>query len=215
MHRTLRRPRRTLLAAACAVPVVLTALGPSAPPAEAAVRLTLDQLLRTLADTGLRESALRQAVQAMARNASRLRNPRFLTLIDLGRHSSQPRLFLIDIETGKYETLLVAHGRGSDRDHDGYAESFSNRIGSRMSSLGAYVTADTYYGRHGLSLRLVGLNPTNDKAMERAIVMHGADYVAPGRDRMGRSWGCPAIERRHVARLLPKLANGSFLYITK
>jgi hypothetical protein len=215
LHRYLRHPRRTLLATACAVSVALTALGPAAPSANAAVRLTVDQLLRTLSDTGLRESALRQALRAMARNASRIRNPRFLTLIDLGRHSSRPRLFLIDLETGHYEALLVAHGRGSDRDHDGYAEAFSNMVGSRMSSLGAYVTANTYHGQHGLSLRLVGLNATNDRAMERAIVMHGADYVAPGRDRMGRSWGCPAIERRHVKRLLPKLANGSFLYITK
>ncbi len=203
------------MAVALAASIALVNLGPGSPTADAAVRLTVDQLLRSLSDTGLRESALRAALQSMAQHAPKIRKQRFLTLIDLGRHSSKPRLFLIDLETGKYESLLVAHGRGSDRDHDGYAEAFSNRVGSRMSSLGAYVTADTYYGQHGLSLRLVGLSATNDKAMERAIVMHGADYVAPGRKQLGRSWGCPAIERRHVKRLLPMLANGSFLYITK
>ena len=146
-------------------------------------------------------------------DAGRIDRLRYLTVIDLAEHSSEPRMFVFDTRTGKQESLLVAHGRGSDPDHDGYAEVFSNTVNSRMSSLGAYVTGGTYFGKHGLSLRLDGLDRTNSRARERAIVMHGADYVSPGRDQLGRSWGCPAIDRRLVKRVLPKLAGGTFLYI--
>ena len=69
-------------------------------------------------------------------------------------------------------------------------------MGSKMTSLGTYVTAETYYGKHGLSLRLDGLDKENSRARERAIVIHGADYVTPDRTKMGRSWGCPALERK-------------------
>ncbi len=84
-----------------------------------------------------------------------------------------------------------------------------------MTSLGSYLTRDVYYGKHGMSLRLIGLDASNDRALKRAIVMHGADYVASDLAKLGRSWGCPAIQRRHVARLLPKLAGGAFLFITR
>ncbi len=168
-----------------------------------------------LLERGLRAQILDQAVAAYRMARPRIGNTRYVAIIDYGIHSSKPRLFLVDTERGTQEALLVSHGRGSDPDHDGWADRFSNVEGSKMSSLGAYLTRNLYYGKHGMSLRLVGLEASNDRALERAIVMHGADYVAPGLAKMGRSWGCPAIQRRHVPRLLPKLAGGAFLYIAR
>jgi hypothetical protein len=168
-----------------------------------------------LIEKGLRAETLEKARNAYLAAGDRVGNTRIVAIIDYGMHSSKPRLFLIDTEHGTQEALLVSHGRGSDPDHDGWADRFSNVEGSKMSSLGAYLTRNVYYGKHGMSLRLVGLDASNDRALERAIVMHGADYVAPGLAKMGRSWGCPAIQRRHVARLLPKLAGGAFLYIAR
>lgn len=162
---------------------------------------------------GVRREALQAALKAYESRKNQIKQPRFLTLIDYAVHSSKPRMFVIDMVTGKMKKLLVAHGKGSDPDHDGYATSFSNKPGSLASSIGAFITANTYHGKHGLSLRLVGLDPTNNAALARAIVMHGADYVRPGRG-IGRSWGCPSIERRHAKTLIPQLAGGSFLYIT-
>ncbi len=168
-----------------------------------------------LLEKGLRVETLEKARNAYLAAGDRVRNTRIVSIIDYGMHSSKPRLFLIDVEHGTQEALLVSHGRGSDPDHDGWADRFSNVEGSKMTSLGSYLTRDVYYGKHGMSLRLIGLDASNDRALKRAIVMHGADYVASDLAKLGRSWGCPAIQRRHVARLLPKLAGGAFLFITR
>jgi len=109
---------------------------------------------------------------------------------------------------------LVAHGRNSG---EGTARHFSNVEGSKMSSLGLYQTADTYYGNNGYSLRLRGLDAGfNDRALDRAIVMHGAPYVseaiAAHLGRLGRSWGCPAV-RTEVARgVIDTLKGGALLF---
>lgn len=153
-----------------------------------------------------------EALLARERHDAHVANTRYLTIIDYRRPSNEPRLYLIDFETGSAEALLVAHGQGSDPDHDGVADAFSNLPGSRMSSLGAFVTGDTYYGRHGLSLRLHGLEPDNDNAFARAIVIHGADYVSPSRTVLGRSWGCPALETAVADRVINTIAEGTFVY---
>ena len=168
-----------------------------------------------LAAAGIRRGALDEAFRSLDAHAGDVSQPRFLTLIDFSRRSTSPRMHVIDLETGAHESLLVAHGKGSDPDHDGFADRFSNVVGSEMSSVGAYRTGEIYYGENGLSLRLVGLDPSNDKAVERAIVMHGADYVSPYRPVLGRSQGCPAIEPKHVSRVLPMLSGGTFLYIAR
>lgn len=136
-----------------------------------------------------------------------------LAIIDYSLPSHRPRLFLIDAETGESEAFLVAHGRGSDPDFDGQATHFSNIAHSKMSSLGAYATGQRYRGIHGLSLKLTGLDATNDRAQERAIVIHGAAYVAPGREVLGRSWGCPTIETRYIKTIIDRLKGGALLYI--
>lgn len=195
-----------------AVALALTLL-PFAPPSAAPSGFRWNPTV--LEKEGLRSEILTRAIAAWRKSADRIHNPRYLTIIDFGLHSSKRRLFFIDTKTGAHEALLVAHGLGSDPNHDGWARRFSNVEGSKMSSVGAYVTGEIYYGKHGMSLRLDGLETTNDRARERAIVMHGAVYVAPDRKVLGRSWGCPAIAEKHVPRLLPKLAGGSFLYIAR
>ncbi|MEM6534146.1 MAG: murein L,D-transpeptidase catalytic domain family protein [Pseudomonadota bacterium] len=136
----------------------------------------------------------------------------YMVVIDYRLPSSSARFFLVDLQDRTAEAFLVAHGRGSDPDFDGMAQHFSNIPNSKMTSLGRFVTGETYYGRHGLSLRMHGLDPSNDKAEARAIVIHGADYVSPGRAVLGRSWGCPALERKVAEKLIPDIAGGVFIY---
>jgi hypothetical protein len=123
-------------------------------------------------------------------------DPSTLTVIDYSKPSTEKRLWVFDLRSRAlvYEEL-VAHGRGSG---DNLATAFSNSPQSHQSSLGLFETADTYSGKNGYSLRLKGLDAGfNDKALERAIVMHGAPYVSEqavkSLGRLGRSWGCPAL----------------------
>ena len=166
---------------------------------------------QTAADA-LGETLLAEALRAKADAASEIRNDRYFSVIDYRAPSSVARYFLIDTKNMSAEAFLVAHGKGSDPDHDGMADRFSNIEGSKMTSLGAFVTGKTYYGMHGLSLKLKGLSPQNDLAEQRLIVIHGADYVSPDRSLLGRSWGCPALERDVATRVIPLIKGGSFLY---
>ncbi|NJD31035.1 MAG: murein L,D-transpeptidase catalytic domain family protein [Gammaproteobacteria bacterium] len=138
-----------------------------------------------------------------------------LAVIDYSLPSTQPRLWVFDVDKGRLLFQeLVAHGRNTG---EKFAEHFSNLEGSRMSSLGLFQTADTYYGNNGYSLRLRGLDAGfNDNALSRAIVMHGAAYVsetiASRLGRLGRSWGCPAV-RQEVARMvIDTLKDGALLF---
>ncbi len=138
-----------------------------------------------------------------------------LAVIDYSLPSTQPRLWVFDVDKGRLLFQeLVAHGRNTG---EKFAERFSNAEGSKMSSLGLFQTADTYYGNNGYSLRLRGLDAGfNDNALSRAIVMHGAPYVsetiASRLGRLGRSWGCPAV-RQEVARIvIDTLKDGALLF---
>lgn len=162
---------------------------------------------------GVRPELLEAARAAASAHAGMVKNRSIIAVIDYGLPSKRPRLFLIDPQSGQTESYLVAHGRGSDPDFDGIATRFSNEADSKTSSLGAYVTGTPYFGAHGLSLKLVGLDPTNSRAEARAIVLHGADYVAQDRTVLGRSWGCPAVEMRHVRRLIERLKGGALLFV--
>ncbi len=159
------------------------------------------------------DALLQEALIAQADAQSEIGNDRYLSVIDYRAPSNVPRYFLIDTSDMTAEAFLVSHGRGSDPDYDGIADRFSNIEGSKMSSLGAFVTGKTYYGAHGLSLKLKGLSPQNDLAEQRLIVVHGADYVNADRAVLGRSWGCPALERTVAERLIPLIKGGSFLYV--
>ncbi|HUC82766.1 MAG TPA: murein L,D-transpeptidase catalytic domain family protein [Flavisolibacter sp.] len=144
-----------------------------------------------------------------------LENEDLVAIADFSQSSSKKRLYVIDTRNYRvvYNTY-VAHGKNSGLN---YAERFSNTPESLQSSLGFYLTKQTYTGKHGLSLRLDGLEQGfNDKAMERAIVMHGAEYIGPNRsgaDYMGRSFGCPAVPQAESKAIINTLKNGTCLFI--
>lgn len=140
-------------------------------------------------------------------------------IADFTEPSSTPRFYIHDIASGRSRALLVAHGRGSDPDHSGWVERFSNSPGSAASSAGAYVTGDAYYGRHGVSRRLIGLDPENSNAEARAIVIHAAPYVNPQiireRGKLGRSEGCFAFDASDLNYVLGSLGPGRMIYADK
>jgi hypothetical protein len=145
-------------------------------------------------------------------NLAAIGNPRYLSVIDYTRHANEKRFFIVDMKTGAVETFLVAHGRGSDPDHTGYAGFFSNQEGSLATSLGFFLTGATYIGENGYSLVLYGKSESNSNAFTRYIVIHGASYVDPANVPLGRSWGCPAVELGVRDRLIDMLKGGSVIY---
>lgn len=152
------------------------------------------------------------AMTFFLKHKDKIKNQQVIGIIDFTQKSNTKRLYLLNLKTGTVERLLVAHGKNSDTDHDGYATKFSNIEGSLMSSLGAYLTAETYSGKYGLSLRLDGLESSNSLARKRAVVMHSADYVSPKRSVLGRSYGCPAIEPAARTKTINLIKNGALLY---
>jgi hypothetical protein len=134
-----------------------------------------------------------------------------LTVADFSQSSRSKRLFILDVADHKViMQTYVAHGRNSGEE---YANSFSNSVDSHKSSLGFYVTRNTYRGEHGLSLKLDGLDEGfNDNAAARAIVVHGANYI--GSDALkGRSWGCPAVASKLSKKVIQTIKDGSVLFI--
>lgn len=168
---------------------------------------------KILASSNVPQKALENAFDFYNKNQATIRNKRYMTIFDIGQHSGQRRLYLIDLNTGDVKSMHVAHGSGSDKNHDGIATEFSNVSGSNMSSLGFMLTAETYVGKHGESLRLDGLEARNSKVRSRAIVVHSASYVNPSLSKMGRSQGCPAVALANITDLLTKIKNGSLYYI--
>ncbi|MEO6041295.1 MAG: murein L,D-transpeptidase catalytic domain family protein [Croceibacterium sp.] len=143
-----------------------------------------------------------------------------IALVDFALPSSEPRLHLVDLASGQIErSWLVAHGRGSDPTGTGMVQQFSNEPGSFASCNGAFLTADRYSGEHGSSQRLIGLDPTNNNALGRAIVIHGAAYVDPAlvasQGRIGRSQGCFAVAPDEVAAVMDALGPGRLIYAGK
>jgi hypothetical protein len=143
-------------------------------------------------------------------------NNSIISIVDFSQPSSSKRLYIIDLKN--YKVLFntwVAHGRNSGRE---MASSFSNRESSYMSSPGFYITSDTYRGKHGYSLKLEGVEKgINDKAYERAIVMHGAAYVNPSlissQGYIGRSLGCPAVPEQMATPIINTIKDGTCLFI--
>lgn len=158
--------------------------------------------------------AFLQAVEGYYKIENRRRD--VLTLIDFSRPSTAKRLFVFDMKQRKVLfSSVVSHGRNSG---DTYATSFSNEYGSYKSSLGFYLTESTYQGKNGYSLILNGLERgINDRARERAIVMHGAAYADPsvlaGGGRLGRSLGCPAVPQKLSRPIIDAIKGGSVMYI--
>ena len=146
----------------------------------------------------------------------KLENQAVIAIVDFSQPSNKKRLYVLDMEN--YKVLfntLVAHGKNSGRE---WATYFSNQLSSYKSSPGFYITGQTYSGIHGYSLKLTGIeNGINDKALQRAIVMHGADYVnesfIASRGYIGRSQGCPAVPVKEAKSIINTIKNGACLYI--
>jgi len=139
----------------------------------------------------------------------------FVTVIDYSLPSTERRLWVVDIEQKKvlYNTH-VAHGSGSGSNA---AKFFSDKPGSRKTCLGVFKTGKTYQGKHGISLELHGLEKgINGNALRRRVVMHGANYVNESfikiHGRLGRSWGCPALEMRVVRPIIQTIKEGSLVF---
>ena len=175
--------------------------------------------LGLLTAAGLRDELATAALVAAdsAWTAGLARRP-VLAIIDFGRPSDHDRLWLVDLDQGAVRARwMVAHGRASGGPDPLDAVRFSNRRHSNQSSLGLFAGAEVYWGRHGRSLRLDGLEPgLNDRARERAIVVHGAVYARPEHvadwGYLGRSFGCPAIDDREAPALVDALRDGGLLF---
>ncbi|HVG17396.1 MAG TPA: murein L,D-transpeptidase catalytic domain family protein [Chitinophagaceae bacterium] len=144
-----------------------------------------------------------------------VRNDQYLTIVDMSQSSRSKRLYIIDVKNQRLaQNTYVSHGKNSGLDR---AERFSNVPESEQSSLGFYVTKNTYSGKHGLSLKLSGVERGfNDNAEARAIVVHGAEYVNEARANsayMGRSQGCPAVPQAQAKKIISLIKDGSALFI--
>ncbi len=137
-------------------------------------------------------------------------------IADYGVHSAQERFYFVNLEREEVTTSHVSHGAGSDPEHDGWLNHYSNVEGSNATSRGAYVTWEWYQGRYGTSVRLGGLDQTNDAALRRYIVMHRAAYAEPSHlarwGRMGRSNGCFVFGTEQFRYALLNLSGGRLLY---
>lgn len=159
--------------------------------------------------------ALETAVLYFHANKAKFKNQNVMSILDFSQKSTQKRWYFIDMKTGAVWNVHVSHGKGSDSNHDGFAEKFSNVEGSNASSVGFYKTAETYQGSNGYSLRLDGLSTTNSNARSRAIVVHGANYVQDSNVIQGRSWGCPAVSQANRDKVINLIKGGSLLYAFK
>lgn len=183
--------------------------GPSSPGLYDSLRLNI---------LGLSRKAYELALEGMENllACGRIENGDLISIVDFSRPSDQKRLFVIDLQKRKLLfNTYVAHGQGSGTL---YAKCFSNKPSSFQSSLGFYETSDTYYGKHGYSMKLEGLEKgINHLAEQRAIVMHAAPYVNENYIRSkgfpGRSQGCPALPEKINKPIIEKIKNGTCLFI--
>jgi hypothetical protein len=140
-------------------------------------------------------------------------------IVDFSKPSSDPRFHVVNLASGDVESYRVCHGRGSDPNHSGWLERFSNDFGSYATSNGTYVTTDYYDGKYGLSLRVRGLDWSNSNAEARAIVIHNAWYaeddMIPLHGQLGRSEGCFAMSRKNQYEVMRRLAGGRMIYADK
>lgn len=167
-------------------------------------------------DRLIRPDLLEQAIGALHTHAAHANSER-LVVVDYSLHSSKKRLFIVNLDTGLVNAFRTTHGRGSDKDHDGYLDKFSDIPGSGASPEGAFLTAEEYHGRHGRSLRLDGLDETNANARRRAIVIHAADYAEPGMidryGKLGRSLGCIVFSRADLDAFMILVPQGTLIFV--
>jgi hypothetical protein len=187
----------------------LAALASAVPPVFGATRVA----------HSVSDELLARALGALERHRARITLRDYIGIADFSRPSAVLRFHVMEVATGRVTSHWVAHGRGSDPDHTGWLERFSNEPHSEATSSGAYATDDIYNGHHGRTLRLQGLEASNSHAADRAIVVHAAPYVSSRmlRDQgvLGRSEGCFALADGSLNDVLRTLGNGRLLYADK
>jgi hypothetical protein len=171
------------------------------------------------APVGLNPVLFQKAKAALDSHRYQARARDVMGIVDFSKASSEARFHLVDLMNGTVESHLVAHGRGSDPDHSGFVERFSNAFGSYATSNGAYTTGDYYDGKYGLSMKVQGLDWSNSNAEARAIVIHNAWYAEPEMiaqlGKLGRSEGCFAFSRASQWDVMRRLAGGRMIYADK
>jgi hypothetical protein len=165
----------------------------------------------------IRLELLERAQTALDTHKRRITRRDRMYLVDFKKFSGDERLYEVDLQNGEVTLLRTCHGRGSDPSHTGFAQSFSNTPDSHKSSVGAFVTAGASWGsQQGPNVLLDGLEYTNDRARERAIIVHGADYADPAflarEGKLGRSYGCFSVAHHDLPRLRERMGEGRLLY---
>ena len=203
------RVETALAPAAAPVPVPAPAIPPAPVIVKAAPRAPL----------GMRPELFKQAVAALDRHSMRIPSHDRIAIVDFSMPSHRPRLYLAHLGRGEVETFLVSHGIGSDPGHTGLLHRFSNEVNSEATCEGAFLTGDYYVGKHGDSQRLHGLDPTNNNALDRAIVVHSAWYanadMIAKHGKLGRSQGCFAVGENELAKVFERLGPGRMIYSAK
>lgn len=220
--------RRAFLKSAAAVAgtgmlygcVSQTATVASAPPVAVPVPVPapVQTARKVVAPRGVRPELFQRAMAALERHGSRIRQQDRIAIADFSLPSSRLRFHLVDLHDGATQSLLVAHGIGSDPEHSGMLQRFSNEVGSEATCEGAFLASNYYVGQHQLSQRLIGLDATNNNALDRAIVIHAAWYSNPDmiakHGKLGRSQGCFAVGERDLEKVFSLLGEGRMIYAT-
>jgi hypothetical protein len=154
---------------------------------------------------------LTQALDYFHTNRGQFPNQSVISVLDYRRSSQEPRLHVIDMQSGEVWSLRVANGLHSEPVHNGLATRFGNRHGSYLSSLGFARTAETYTGRYGRSLRLDGLSESNSNLRQREIVVHGSHCVSDWTVIQGRNNGSPAVSMALCQKLIGRIKGGSLM----
>lgn len=184
-------------------------------PAAAAAGISSD----TISIPGVPDRLLGKALASLDQHRGSLAQTGRIGIVDYAAPSSKPRFYIIDLTNRTAEVLRVTHGSGSDPNHDGYLDRFSDIEGSNATSRGAYRTAEVYSGKYGRAERLDGLDDSNRTARERAIVIHNAWYAEPDialkQKKLGRSQGCFAFSAQDLPQVMAALPPGSLIYADK
>ena len=198
-----------------------TALAPSAAEASTAratlVGATLDPSPPLDPRNRVRKELMDRALAALDIHHRKIPQRDRRYLVDFKRFSGDERLFEVDLVSGEVKAFRTCHGRGSDPTHSGFAQNFSNTPESYMSSVGAFATAGAGYGaQQGPNVLLDGLEYSNDRARERAIIIHGADYADPDflarEGKLGRSYGCFSTSHADLPALRERMGEGRLLF---
>lgn len=184
------------------------------------IALALPALASPLDPEGrIRADLLARGLAAMESHGAESPANGKLVVVDYGLHSSEERLFVIDLLSGSVTAYRAAHGLGSDPDHDGLLDSFSGKAGSQASPEGTFRLAEEYSGKHGPSLRLDGLDEGNRNSRARAIVVHSAWYAEPSflkqHGKLGRSNGCIVFSQADLARFIAEVPEGTLIFVGK